>query len=274
MSAGPSFAPCYRHPDRSTGIACQRCGRPICGECMEPAAVGFHCPECLARGKASVRQPRTAFGARLAGGSAVPVTFVLIGILAAVYLLNLISRDRLLSLLVLSTGHVRVGEVWRVLTFGFTTGGLFHLIMVGFVLYLVGRSLEAVLGGWRLVTLFVLSGLGGATLLLVIAPPTIVSVGASASVIGLLAANAMVKRRRREDIRPDITLLVLLVAYSFLMGSLGYNWLGQLGGVLVGAAVAAVLVFAPRKNRTLVQVGGLALITVVLVLAVGARILL
>lgn len=272
MTAGPSFAPCYRHPDRSTGIACQRCRRPICGECMEPASVGFHCPECVARGKASVRQPRTAFGGRL-GASKVPVTFILLGVLVAVYLLNLISRDRVLSLLVLSGGHVLAGQFWQMVTFGFTSGGLFHLIMIGFVLYITGRSLEAMLGGWRLAVLFVLSGLGGATLLLLIAPPTVVSVGASASVIGLLAANGVLKLKRREDIRPDVTLLVLLLAYSFLMGSLAYNWLGQLGGILVGAGVAAVMAFAPRQHRTAVQIGGLVGIVALLLLAIGARVL-
>ena len=271
MTAGPSFAPCYRHPDRSTGIACQRCRRPICGECMEPASVGFHCPECVARGKSSVRQPRTAFGGRIRA-SKVPVTFILVGAVAVVYLLNLISRDRVLSLLVLSNGHVLIGQFWRMLTFGFTSGGLFHLIMIGFVLYITGRSLEGVVGGWRLAVLFVLSGVGGATLLLVIAPPTLVSVGASASVIGLLAANGVVKLKRREDVRPDVTLLVLLLAYSFLMGSLAYNWLGQLGGILVGAGVAAVLVFAPRQHRTAVQVAGMVGIAVLLLLAIGARI--
>ena len=43
--SSPGFVGCYRHPERMTGISCQRCHRPICGECMNPASVGFQCPQ-------------------------------------------------------------------------------------------------------------------------------------------------------------------------------------------------------------------------------------
>ena len=38
---------CYRHPDRETGLSCSECGRPICYECMTPAAVGLRGPHSL-----------------------------------------------------------------------------------------------------------------------------------------------------------------------------------------------------------------------------------
>jgi tetratricopeptide (TPR) repeat protein len=37
---------CYIHPDRETGLRCTNCDRPICAECVRPAAVGQLCPEC------------------------------------------------------------------------------------------------------------------------------------------------------------------------------------------------------------------------------------
>ncbi len=37
---------CYIHPNRETGLQCTSCGRPICGECAQRAAVGQLCPEC------------------------------------------------------------------------------------------------------------------------------------------------------------------------------------------------------------------------------------
>src|SRR3954467_13136368 len=40
------MAPCYRPPDRETGVSCSNCGRPICPDCMTPTPVGMRCPEC------------------------------------------------------------------------------------------------------------------------------------------------------------------------------------------------------------------------------------
>ncbi|PIE18754.1 MAG: hypothetical protein CSA64_05425 [Arachnia propionica] len=39
----PNQPVCYRHPTAPTGITCQRCGRPICPNCMIPGPVGFQC---------------------------------------------------------------------------------------------------------------------------------------------------------------------------------------------------------------------------------------
>ena len=76
---------CYRHPDRPTGIACARCGRPICPECMIPASVGFQCPECVREGQASVRGPRRGGGLQAAGRRWGAVTLTLIAINVAMF---------------------------------------------------------------------------------------------------------------------------------------------------------------------------------------------
>ena len=44
----------------------------------------------------------------------------------------------------------------------------------------------------------------------------------------------------------------------------GISWQGHLGGLAGGALIAALLVYAPRRHRALVQWGGLAVLTVAL----------
>ena len=84
---GPPASPpfCYRHPDRETHLRCNRCGRPICPDCMIPASVGFQCPECVRGGNQSVRQVRTSVGAVLRPQNFPLVTYILIAVNFAVY---------------------------------------------------------------------------------------------------------------------------------------------------------------------------------------------
>lgn len=38
---------CYRHPDRETGLRCNRCGKPICAKCARRVPTGYRCPDCI-----------------------------------------------------------------------------------------------------------------------------------------------------------------------------------------------------------------------------------
>ena len=198
-------------------------------------------------------------------------TKVLMGVLTASYVFNLVSGGLVLSMLVLSNEYVYLGEFWRLVTYAFTSAGLLGLLMNLLVLWLAGRAMEAALGSWRFVALYVAAGLGGASLSFAVGPPGLVAVGASSAVIGLLAANALVKRRGGEDIRPDIGLLVLLVLYSVLVGFNSFGWIGLIGGIAVGALVGAVMAYAPRDRRTVFQVIGLLGVVLLCVVGVGLR---
>jgi membrane associated rhomboid family serine protease len=264
----PGFAPCYRHPERMTGISCQRCHRPICGECMNPASVGFQCPSCVSSGRASARAPRTAFGAILKSGGGT-ATKVLMGALAVEWVLNLVSGGLLNQLLVMSNQAIYAGQFWRLLTASLTSGSILGVLMNLLVLWLAGRAIESELGAWRFVVLYLAAGLGGATLLFVFGPYESGGYGAAAAVIGLLAANAIFKQKMHEDVRADIGLFVLLILYSILVGFRSFGWLMLIGGIIVGALVGIVLAYAPRRNRGVIQVVGLlAVITICLVAVV------
>ena len=265
----PNFTGCYRHPERMTGISCQRCRRPICGECMVEASVGFQCPRCVGLGRSSVRQARTRFGAVLRPGGGL-ATKIVMGALVFVWLVDLLTRGLGSGLLAMNNTYVAYGQFWRLVTTSFTSGQLLGVLMNLLVLWLVGRALESELGSWRFVLLYLASGFGGATLFFLVAPSGAWSVGAASAIIGLLAANTIGKAKTGEDIRPDIGLLVLIVLYAVLINFSGLGWVTMIGGIIVGGLSGAILAYAPRQNRMTIQlVGMLALVAVCLALVVA-----
>lgn len=38
---------CANHPDRATGLRCNRCEKPICAKCAKRTPTGYRCPECI-----------------------------------------------------------------------------------------------------------------------------------------------------------------------------------------------------------------------------------
>jgi membrane associated rhomboid family serine protease len=265
--AAPGFAACYRHPDRQTGIACQRCSRPICGECMNPASVGFQCPRCVGAGRANVREPRTRFGARMTPGGGVATKGVMVA-LAVVYVTNLVLRGGVLSWLIMWNPPVAAGEMWRLLTSGLVSGGLLGLAMNLLVLWLAGRAIESEVGPARFLAIYLAATLGGSTLFYLLGPANGATLGAASAVVGLLAANAIGKRKSGEDVRGDVGLFVILVLYSLVVGFASFGWLTMIGGILVGALAGAVLAYAPRGNRTPAQVVGLLAVVLLCLVAV------
>ncbi|HKF89763.1 MAG TPA: rhomboid family intramembrane serine protease [Propionibacteriaceae bacterium] len=220
---------------------------------------------------ASVRKPRTAFGTALkpGGGS---TTKIIMAVLAVVYVLDLVTRGLLSSLFIMVNDLVAMGQFWRLLTSSVLSGTLIGLLMNLLVLWIAGRAIESELGGWRFAALYVGAGLSGATIFFLLGPWGAGVITSGAAVVGLLAANAVGKLKTREDIRADVGLLVLLVLYSVLINFSSMGWLTLIGGITVGALVGNILAFAPRRNRSVIQILGLLGIMLVCLVAVVAKI--
>lgn len=230
---------------------------------MTPAPVGFQCPECVAGAAARTRQPTT-----VAGGTPINrplVTYGLIGINAAIFLIqvavgiNAVAGDWGMWPVGIAIG----GEWWRLVTAAFLHGSWLHLAFNMYVLFALGPTLERILGHGRYLTLYVLAALGGGVASYAFSDFRTVSVGASGAIFGLMGALVVAGRRLRYDITQVLVLLGINVVIGFV--SPGVDWRAHLGGLVTGAVVAAIMVFAPRRHRTAVQVAGL--LGVVLVLA-------
>jgi membrane associated rhomboid family serine protease len=153
------------------------------------------------------------------------------------------------------------GAVYRLLTSTFIHYGILHLLLNMWALWMLGRNLEAALGPARFVALYVLSGLGGSIAGYLFSPDSI-SAGASGAIFGLFAALFVVLKRLRRDTSSVVPVLVINLVLTFTIPNISIA--GHLGGLVVGAIVAAGLAYAPRQGRTAVQVATIAAMAVIL----------
>lgn len=269
---------------------------------MRDAAVGFQCPTCVAEGAKTTRSGRTAYGG-LRPTNAGITSMVIIAINAAVWLvLSTTGRyasalyDRLALLpdgRCVPTGSpgqffpnvtseqvcsaqgqtwvpgVADGAYWQLFSSAFMHIEIWHIGFNMLALWVLGPQLELAIGRARFVALYLLSALAGSTLVYWLAPTAGSTLGASGAVFGLMGALLVLALKVRGDARGIMTWVGLNAVITFVFPNI--SWQGHLGGFLGGAAIAALLVYAPRQRRTAWQVSGLVALTLVLVAAIAAR---
>ena len=268
-AAGGGQAPqpqaCYRHPDRGTYIRCARCGKPICPDCMVQAPVGFQCPECVARGKVATA-PRTTFGGHIEERPR--ATLGLIAVNVVMFGLTVLTKGGFLSgagssSLVRDFGvqpaAIADGEWWRLLTAMFLHGGVMHLFLNMFALYILGSELERLLGWWRFLGVYLVAGLAGAVASYWMLPVGGLSVGASGAIFGIVGAFFVAYRRMNYQARQIALLAFVLLLPGFVFSNI--DMAAHVGGLVGGAAAMVPMAYAPvGPRRTLYQAAGLALV--------------
>lgn len=263
MTTPPQAPTCYRHPDRATYVRCTRCNRYICSECMRDAAVGHQCAECVGEAAKTVRQARTQFGGKPVNTPV--ITYVLIAINVVMFALQTVSTD-LQRELVLFSPAVADGELYRLLTSAFLHYGTMHIVFNMWALYVIGPPLEIALGRLRFSALYLMSALGGSVVVYLLSTLGGQTAGASGAVFGLFGATFVVGRRLNMDTRWVIGLIAINLVITFVVPNI--SWQGHLGGLVTGAAIAAAYAYAPRKNRTAIQIAatvGLLLLFILLI---------
>ncbi|MBG6084711.1 rhomboid family intramembrane serine protease [Zhihengliuella flava] len=246
---------CPRHPERPSYVRCQRCGQPTCGECQRPAAVGVQCVACVQQAAKSAPQVRTALGGKARGEKPV-VTYAIIGLCAVVFGAQYVVpglTERLLFAGVYTSPQIAglfpdIGlEPWRMVTSTFlhSQGFIMHIAFNMYALFIIGRVLEPALGRLRFAAVYLISGFGGSVAVLLLDYPMQGVVGASGAVFGLFGALLVITRARGGNFMPILILIGINLVIGFIPG-FNVSWQAHLGGVLTGAALAAVMVYAPR----------------------------
>ncbi|WP_040871405.1 rhomboid family intramembrane serine protease [Nocardia exalbida] len=255
MNPQPPAPTCVRHPNRPTGLACTRCGRPSCAECLRPAAVGQHCVDCLRTDQRGVAPVRTVSGAAAARTSAPYVTYALIAINMVIYAITAAQSKNLMdnqlgSALfvdwVLWAPAVADGEWWRVLGSGFLHYGPIHLALNMFALYVVGRDAELVLGRLRYLAVYSVSLLGGSAGVMLFSQNSLTA-GASGAVYGLFGAITIILLRLRQN--PNQMLIIIGINVFISLSLPGISLWGHLGGLAAGTLATLGILFLPGWLR-------------------------
>lgn len=248
-------------------MLCQRCLRTICPECQTQAAVGVICPECMKEQRAqtppAVRRARSSV--RAFSGRPL-VTYWIIGVTVALFVLDYIPGLDLTRLFLFNSAYLDPAlgffQPWRLLTDMLAHSGIWHVGLNMLAVWMIGRSLEPLLGHIRFLVLYVLSALAGSVAVAVLAPGTSV-IGASGAVFGLLGALLVIGRH----IGANITGILIIVGINLVIGFIpgfGISWQAHVGGLVAGGIAGLIFARTRRADQRALQYGLLAGLAVLL----------
>lgn len=217
---------------------------------MLQAQVGFQCPECAHARPQQVIHGRAAFAG---GRTDIVVGKVLIGINVAVYILTaIVGRSPNATGWVFQNGvtygpAVAAGEWWRLITGAFMHASPLHLAMNMFLLYLLARELEPVVGHLRFGLLYGVSLFGGAVGVMALSP-TSPTLGASGAIFGLMGAMVVLQLRAGQNPWSSgiVGLVLINLVLTFTIPDISVG--GHVGGLLAGALGG--LIVTPRGTPT------------------------
>jgi membrane associated rhomboid family serine protease len=227
------------------------------------------------------RAARTVFGGR--PSRTATVTWTIMAVNVVLYLIELAHTSLASDWWMLGYAAyypggpmqgVAAGQWYRLISSAFLPGtgslGLLDIAFNMWALYIVGPGLEQLLGKVRFVAVYLLSAVAGSVLFYYLAPQNTPALGASGAIFGLFGAWFVVSKRLRLDSRGIVLLIVLNLGLSFVYRST-IAWQDHIGGLIVGALITAAYAYAPRKNRTAIQVAATVAVAVLLAVAVVIR---
>jgi membrane associated rhomboid family serine protease len=235
---------------------------------MTPAAVGLRCPEHSGKPQGVQRVSQAARRGAFGVGAMRPnvVTMALIGLNVFVFAAELALGGTLSGTSnwiydhgvlvangiyqngslqqVPSTGPyaaigtvgVQNGEWWRLITSGFLHYGFLHIGLNMFSLYFAGSILEQVIGHWRFLLLYVVSGIAGSAGALYWSPNA-ATVGASGAIFGVLGALLVLERRGHIGTGGQVLGLIVLNLIITFAYSSSISVGGHIGGLIAGILV-------------------------------------
>jgi len=165
-------------------------------------------------------------------------------------------------------GHVvgvAHGDWWRLGTSMFLHASFLHIALNMFSLYWVGSILEQVIGHWRFLLLYLVSGIAGSAGALLWSP-NVPTVGASGAIFGLLGALLILELRGRISTGGQIAALIVInLVFTFALSS-SISVGGHLGGLVAGG-ILMMLMLTYSRSTVLSVVSSIAVAAISVVIA-------
>lgn len=136
------------------------------------------------------------------------------------------------------------GQWWRLFTAQFLHIGWLHIASNAVMIYYLGQFLEPLLGHWRFLGIYLLSGIGGNLLSFGLGSDVTVSAGASTSLFGLFGAVIAMYLANRQV--PQMTYLgkqaIALAVINIVLDLFAsdIDILGHIGGLVAGFLLAII----------------------------------
>ncbi|ASJ12887.1 rhomboid family intramembrane serine protease [Thermococcus thioreducens] len=170
-------------------------------------------------------------------------TFTLFLINVSVYVLESILSGNPLSISIEVLARLgqwnyavlNYGWWWQLISAMFVHVGLLHIAFNMYFLLMMGRQLEGILGPKRLVMVYLVSGLAGNLLTLLLLPANSVSAGASGALFGIVGALILITGVVGGNMQGALINAFVLFLINSILPSV--NVYAHLGGLLVGMAI-------------------------------------
>lgn len=192
------------------------------------------------------------------------VVYTLMGISVIVFIIQIITQYSLGFDLPLQLGAkygpliYQYGQWWRLITPIFLHGSIMHILFNMYALFTIGPELEKFYGHLDFLLFYLITGFCGNVFSYVFSPNS-VSVGASTSLFGLIAAQGFIVFKNKKMIhnyKRVMGNIIMVVAVNLLLGMQNGidNW-GHLGGLVGGSLISFLscpvitIHFNPKTSR-------------------------
>lgn len=175
-----------------------------------------------------------------------PITYTLILINIVIWLCMILYLNRFSDVKLLEVGglvHFNVvhGEWYRLISSMFLHFNFEHILMNMLSLFIFGKIVESIIGSWRMLIIYIISGLYGNFVSLSFNTTTI-SVGASGAIFGLIGSIFVImylsKNFNKKMIGQLLIALFVLIVFSLFMSNI--NIMAHLGGFISGVLITLI----------------------------------